>query len=119
MTKEEFLDKKNIDIIKKVETALSLKSEIDVLTSYLNKKLKDNPGLICRVNKRKVTGVSTNYWVHQLFIELIEMLDRGELIHPKEIPEICDLPNPSGFSLFFRDEEGNLYDSDLNPITNA
>ncbi len=87
MTKEEFLDKKNIEIIKNVEQALNLKSEIDVLTSYFLKKQKENPILSCSLVRRKVVGIKTNYHVHQVLVDLVEMIDKGELILNSEKTE--------------------------------
>lgn len=81
MNKEEFLNEKNIEIIKNVEEALNLKSEIDVVTSYIYKKRKEKPNLFCSLVMRKVPGVNTKYHIHQVLVELVEMLDKGELIY--------------------------------------
>ena len=131
LTKEEFLDKKNIELIKKVSAAMNLKSEIDVLTAYLLKKEKDGL-MMCRLIRRKVAGIYPKYHIHDTFLRLIEALDRRELIFKDDIKlgdlydsnakagkEIMDsLQKQQGFKMYFTDKEGNLYDDQINPIDN-
>lgn len=80
MTQEEFLDKKNIELIRSVKDAIDLKSELAVLTYYIGAKTKENPSLFCGVHKRKIVGVYPTYWVHELLKNIIEMMDKGELV---------------------------------------
>ena len=81
MTKEDFLDKKNIEIIKQVKHALDLKEEIGALSHYFQQKRKENPGLYCGIQRRRVKGLYVSYVIHDVFISMVEMLEKGELIY--------------------------------------
>ena len=79
ITKEEFLDKKNSELLKEVSTAMALNSEMNALRVWM--KSKEKQGLkMCRITNNRHKDIKTNYHVHSVLINLIEMLSNGDLV---------------------------------------
>lgn len=82
LTKEEFLDKKNIDLIREVREAMMLKSELDRLSYYFYRECKGKLP-ICFTSSDKARELHLFYGVHVEFVNIIEMIKNGELILKK------------------------------------
>ena len=81
LTKEEFLDKKNLELHRELLGVFNDKIVSNNISTYFQKVMMDNHFLICDIKpsdvsvKRHVT-----YKYQSIFIDLIEMLKSGELV---------------------------------------
>lgn len=121
LTKEEFLDKRNAKLIREVRDVFELKNQLEKLNRYLQPLYKD--GLLCRfkTGHEESKKMGLTYSCLDLLVSMVEefknkelmFVEHGKLTFPKDLKECYTEPKAV---LYFRDKEGNWYDSEYNPI---
>jgi hypothetical protein len=84
LTKEEFLDKRNSEVLQQVSNAINLQSELDCLMVWYDIQHKENPDkhLKC-MSYNLPKSIKPKYHIHALFVTLIQDLIDGKLVYKK------------------------------------
>lgn len=116
LTKEEFLDKKNADLIREVKEVFEIKNQLDKIHRYLQPLYKE--GLFCRFSERteEAKKMGLTYNSLDLLVRMVEALKSGDLVLKEEPIEKKECYTEPKCVLYFRDSVGNWYDSEYNPI---
>lgn len=80
LTKEEFLDKKNVEIHKEILGLFKIRTNNILLSNYIRKIRRENPNLLCGIERKNLNEFTPTYCHEQLLIDMVEALKNGELI---------------------------------------
>ena len=118
LTKEEFLDKKNADLIREVKEVFEIKNQLEKLNMYLRPFYKE--GLFCgfRTGHEESKKMGLTYGSLDLLVGMVEALKSGDLIVKENPIDKKECYSEPKCILYFRDSEGNWYDNEYNPIEN-
>ena len=84
LTKEDLIDLKNVELLREIKSAMELKSEIDVISSHFHSRLNYSRAK-CIKQKYMPKGCNINYSIHAFLFNVIEMIDRGELVFKEDL----------------------------------
>ena len=84
LSKEDLIDIRNVRLLREINSAMNLKSEIDVISSHFHSRLNDTR-FKCINQKYMPKGCKINYSIHAFLFNVIEMIDRGELVFKEDL----------------------------------
>lgn len=128
MNKEDFLDKKNIDVIREVRYAINLRSELDATFKYIRDMERGSDLPICEFyNKPTKDMPRVGSSVLQIAMNLAKAYFENRLVFKdalkkktkESVYSSCTETNTGKANLYYRDSHGNWYDSNLDPIESA